>query len=412
MGMTKPLEGIKVVELSTYVAVPACGRMLADMGARVVKVESPKGDVWRIHGANNGIRSDEGENPLFDLFNSGKECIALDLKNPSGMEVFHRLLGEADVFLSNTRMKSLVKLGLGWEEMHRRYPGLVYATLSGFGEKGPEAQSPGFDSVAFWAKTGFLADMTVRGENSVPVQHPTSVGDTATGALLLGGILAALLQREKTGRGERISTSLYSAAIWYMGCMVVMAQDKYGPTYPKSREEGGAFRAQFRCADGEWIMVMILDEAKYAQAYFEALGRGDLLSDPRFATVQARRSSKRELFQVVEPIFARRTSGEWLAELEKRDIPCTRLNHFRDIADSEQAWVNQYIEYEAFPDGGRAVVPCPPIRFGEEVCHTAPARLLGEDTVRVLEHLHYSDAEIRGFLDQGAALGHLRGGGA
>ena len=115
MGMTKPLEGIKVVELSTYVAVPACGRMLADMGARVVKVESPKGDVWRIHGANNGIRSDEGENPLFDLFNSGKECIALDLKNPSGMEAFHRLLGEADVFLSNTRMKSLVKLGLGWE---------------------------------------------------------------------------------------------------------------------------------------------------------------------------------------------------------------------------------------------------------------------------------------------------------
>lgn len=403
MGST-PLEGINVVELSTYVAVPACGRMLADMGAHVIKIESLGGDTWRIHGANNGIKADNGENPLFDVFNSGKECIALNLKTDAGKRVMERLLQEADVFITNTRMKSLIKLGLGWDDLHKKYPTLVYATLSGFGEKGPEAEAPGFDSVAFWAKTGFLADMTVRTENSYPVQHPTSVGDTATASLLLSGILAALYERNATGIGQQVSTSLYSAGIWYMGCMVIMAQKKYGLKFPKARGEGGAFRAQFRCADGEWVMVMILDEAKYAESYFEMLGCSDLLKDERFSTIQARRAHKKELFALFEPIFKTKSSNEWIEELAHRDIPCTKVNHFADVADSEQAWVNDYIETEEFPNGTTGIIPCPPIRFNGEGYHTKPADRLGESTRKVLKELNYSDEEIVELLHNGTAV--------
>ena len=400
------LEGIRVVELGTYIAVPACGRMLADMGASVIKIESLSGDTYRIHGANNGIKADEGENPLFDIYNSGKECIALNLKSPAGKGVMDRLLRNADIFITNTRRKSLEKLGLDWETLHEKYPQLICGTLSGFGDKGPEAEAPGFDSVAFWAKTGFLADMTVRAEGSYPVQHPTGVGDAATASLLLSGLLAALYDRTKTGVGQCVSTSLYSAGLWFMGCMVVMAQEKYGLTFPKAQGEGGAFRAQFRGSDGEWLMVMIIDEGKYAESYFEVLDRQDLLQDERFSTIAARRLHKKELFDIVAPIFATKTSGEWLEKLRQKDIPCTRVNHFADVAHSEQAWVNDYIETEHFPNGTTGIIPCPPIRFGEETVHTYPADRLGESTEKVLRSLNYSEEEISWLLENGTAIQH------
>ena len=406
--MGKALEGIKVVELSTYVAVPTCGRMLADMGADVIKVESPRGDTWRIHGANNGITATEEENPLFDLFNSGKRGIVLDLKNPRGLALLYQLLEGADIFLTNTRMKSLKKLGLAPETLRGKFPRLIYGALSGFGERGPEREEPGFDSVAFWAKTGFLADMTTRTDNTLPVMHPTSVGDAATAAILLNGVLAALLQRERTGRGDYVTTSLYNTGIWLMGGMVIMAQDRYGVRYPKSREEGGAFRGQFKCADGEWVMVMILDEGKYADAYFEVLGRGDLADDPRFSTIAARRLHKPELFAIVEPIFLERTCDDWLQRLKAKDIPCTRVNHFRDVSHSEQAWVNGFVEEFQFRNGETCVMPCPPIRMASqgETPGSRPAPLLGEHTGEVLAGLGLSGKELEELTACGAAVQH------
>ena len=157
--MRKPLEGIKVLDLTTFVAAPVCARMLGDLGAEVIKVERPAGDGWREFGINYNVRFSHDENPVFDIYNSGKKCIALNLKDPAAKEIFMKLLKEADVFVTNTRPDALERLGFGREAVMARCPRLIYAIVLGFGEQGPEAARPAFDTTAFWSRSGFLRDM-------------------------------------------------------------------------------------------------------------------------------------------------------------------------------------------------------------------------------------------------------------
>ena len=165
----KPLEGITVVDLSTFVAAPVCGRLLADMGARVIKVEAVRGDTWRGTGHNHvPDRYNKDENPVFDIYNTGKEFISLNLKAPEGKEAMLKLLSGADVFLTNTRPAALKRLGLDAEQLRSQFPGLIYALLVGYGEKGPDADNPAFDSTAFWSKSGFLHDQATRRETASP----------------------------------------------------------------------------------------------------------------------------------------------------------------------------------------------------------------------------------------------------
>ena len=159
----RPLEGVKVLELSTMVAAGSCGRMLADWGATVIKVEAESGDMFRNFPKTFLVPCTMDENPLFDNLNAGKRGIVLNLKTPEGMEAMHRLLAEADVFLTNTRVKALKKLGLDYDSLKDKYPRLIEANISGFGEKGPKKDNPGFDTVAFWASSGFNADACGRG---------------------------------------------------------------------------------------------------------------------------------------------------------------------------------------------------------------------------------------------------------
>ena len=209
--MKKPLEGIKVLELSTFVAAPVCARLLGELGAQVIKVERPEGDQWRTTGVSFlPSRFSDAENPVFDIYNSGKKHIALNLKAPEGMEAFHKLLSQSDVFITNTRPKALERLGLAYEQVKEKYPSLVYAMLIGYGEKGPEAEKPAFDTVAFWSKSGFLMDQSVKSEHSMPVVPPSSAGDTASGMFLMGEICAALLRRKSSSDCRR----LISLACW------------------------------------------------------------------------------------------------------------------------------------------------------------------------------------------------------
>ncbi len=159
--MANPLESIKVVELATFVAAPVAGRMLADLGAQVIKVESPAGDGWRDHGPRINPKrfSIKGENPVFDIYNTGKDFISLNLKTAEGKEAFFKLLDEADIFLTNTRPAALKRLGLDYESLKDRYPRLIYAIVQGFGDKGPDKDAPAFDTTAFWSRGGFFRDL-------------------------------------------------------------------------------------------------------------------------------------------------------------------------------------------------------------------------------------------------------------
>ena len=166
----KPLEGITVIELSTFVAAPVCARFLADMGARVIKIEPPKGDSWRVSGvAYLSHRFSESENPIFDIYNTGKDMVSLNLKTEEGMGIMHQLLEKADVFVTNNRPAALERLGLHYNQLREKYPRLIYAMLLGFGEKGPDAESPAFDTTAFWARSGFMRDM---GVDAIITNHP------------------------------------------------------------------------------------------------------------------------------------------------------------------------------------------------------------------------------------------------
>ena len=181
-----PLSGIRVVEMSTFVAAPVTARLLSDLGADVVKIEAPIGDGWRNSGKTAlNTRFNDDENPIFDIYNTGKKLISINLKTPKGKEVFFKLLETADVFVTNLRLSALKRLGISYEDIKERYPRLIYAVVLGYGEKGPDADKTAYDTTAFWSRSGFFRDMSVKKDTYEPVGAPSSVGDTATAYLLV-----------------------------------------------------------------------------------------------------------------------------------------------------------------------------------------------------------------------------------
>lgn len=211
--MKLPLEGITVVELGTHVVVPNAGRFFADWGARVIKVEAIKGEEWRKVGPSYRTPMTEEENPLFQEQNANKKLIGINLKAEEGKEVFMKLVRKADVFMSNVRMKSLVKLGLDYDSLKRVNQALIYAHFTGYGYDGPESARPGFDMSTFWARSGAMRDWTEPG--AFPFKPPGGFGDASTSASFTAGILAALVARQASGTGTLVTSSLHACGIWY-----------------------------------------------------------------------------------------------------------------------------------------------------------------------------------------------------
>ena len=401
--MSKPLAGVKVVELATFVAGPVAARLLADMGAEVIKIEHPKGDAWRETGISFlPQRYSENENPIFDIYNSGKKHVALNLKDPQGMEALHRLLAEADVFITNTRPRALERLGLTYEVLKDKYPSLIYGLLLGYGEKGPEAEKPAFDTSAFWSKSGFLRDLSLQDDNYSPVQPPSSMGDTVTGYLLMGEICAALYRKKVTGKGDCVRAGLYHNGIFTTGTMALVCQQPNGRIYPTDRASHGATWGDFRCADGEWIYISgyALDKLP---AMYRMLGREDLAVDARFRTATGRWENRQALYEEVRDSFSKEPSAHWLALAPQYDLPMIRMGHFEDVVTDEQAWANGYLEHVTFPSGNTGVMPKSPIEMdsvGELA--TTPAPAVGADTAEVLTKLGYTEDQLKNMEIAGA----------
>lgn len=394
--MSGPLTGVKVLELATFVAAPSCARLLADLGAEVIKVEHPKGDGWRPMAMGmlpNRFTPDE--NPVFDIYNSGKQHIAINLKSEKGMEAFHKLLAQADVFVTNSRPAALHRLGLAYEDIKDKYPSLIYAIILGYGEKGPDAAMPAFDTTAFWSRSGFLRDMAVDGEGYMPVNAPSSVGDTACGYLLLAEICAALYNRKETGKGDYLRSGLFHNAIFTMGTMQIVTQRPFGRKYPMTRARYGSPNGAFKCADGEWIFLALGAGSAGLDAICAMVGHPDLLSDPRFNTVAGRKENYQEWYEIFRDAFAKKTCAEWIALSKELDVAVTRMGTFADIAEDEQAWANDYLERVEFPSGNVDVMPRSPIEMdsvGMLTTKIAPG--VGADTQKILEDLGYTQEEI------------------
>lgn len=402
--MEKPLSGIKVLDLSTFVAAPVCSRLLADMGADVIKIEHPTGDAWRQTGISYlPTRFDDTENPVFDIYNSGKRHAAIDLKTEEGKNVFFRLLEQADVFVTNTRPAALKRLGIAYEDLKDRFPKLIYGIVLGYGEKGPDADKPAFDTTGYWSKTGFLRDMAPLSDHYAPVQPPFGMGDTVTGYLLMGEICAALYHRTQTGKGDYVRSSLYHNGIFTMGTMEIISQQPWGRAFPTTRVDHGIPGGYYRCADDEWVYIAV----GYAQSLIPrlcaAIGRPELAEDPRYATAEGRTAHKAEYYGIFKEAFSKEPISHWLQVAEEKDLPIVRMNHFSDVAEDEQAWVNGYLEHVTFANGHTDVMPSSPIEMDSiGTVKTVPSPAVGADTEAVLKEFGYTAEEISQLQKTGA----------
>lgn len=402
--MHGPLSGIKVVEMSTFVAAPVTARLMADMGAEVIKVESPAGDGWRKTGVSFNPRFTPEENPVFDIYNTGKKHVSLNLKTPEGKEVFHKLLSQADVFITNTRPSALKRLGFSYEDVKDLYPKLIYAIVLGYGEEGPESHKPAFDTTAFWSRSGFLRDLAVVGEEYYPVTAPSSVGDTATGYLLLAEINAALFNRTHTGKGDYVRSTLFRNGIFCMGTMAIITQKPFGNTYPRNRLQNGAPGGSFRCADDEWVFIALGDPTKNIPAIHEALGLSEIMEDPRFQGAE-RVKNMEAYYPLIRDAFLTKTAAEWVQLFDEADVPLVRMSHFSDVSEDPQAWANGFLEHVQFPSGNTDVMPSSPIEMGAaQTPPTVPAPGIGANTVEVLESLGYTREEVEKMVVSGAAV--------
>lgn len=395
------LQGLKVVEFASYIAAPGAAGLLCDWGADVIKVERPGGDPMRraLADAKNAI----AENPTFELDNRGKRAIALDISRPAGREALMRLADEADVFLTNVRLASLKRYGLDDESLRARNPRLVYAVVTGYGLEGPDAARPGFDMAAFWARGG-VAHMTApRGVD--PFMLRSGFGDHICSLATASAILAAVYERERTGQGRLVETSLLSTGIYTMGSDLAVQLRLGRLSRMRTRDDPldplGNF---YQSADGRWFVIRRREGGPDFEAVANAAGRADLLSDPRFATSRGRKDLGRELTAELDKGF-NALSFETIAQrLDDADMVWAPVQTPAEVAADPQAHASGcFVEIEHEGDEPY-LSPSGPARFpGFPLSPRPPAPAVGEHTRQLLAGLGYSDAEIDAMLAEGAA---------
>ncbi|AXX65419.1 CoA transferase [Bombilactobacillus bombi] len=389
------LNGLKVVDLSTYIAAPVAAEMLADLGADVIKIETPKGDVIRYLNATCKIDDGPEESSAFQCYNGGKKKIVLNLKTSEGLEVMHKLLSQADVFITNNRTKSLKKMGLDYNSIKSKYPELVYGQILGYGDKGPLKDAPGFDSVAFWTRSGFLQDAGTEGD--YPINAPYGFGDISTGTALFGAVCAALVKQQRQGEGSRVAVSLYGTSIWYNGILIGSAQKAPGfhATYPMKREDNSPLFTSYQSQDHKWIMLTILDYDKYFKSLCNALNLSEIPDDPRFNTYNNLNKNRKEMIRILEEAFGKFTADEISQKLTELDITHDIMPHFKDVNTDPQALENGYIEDFTFKTGKTVKVARQPIHVtGQHPHKWQDAPKIGCDTETVLKSIGYDDAMI------------------
>jgi crotonobetainyl-CoA:carnitine CoA-transferase CaiB-like acyl-CoA transferase len=393
--MTAPLEGIRVVEIASFVAAPSAGALLADLGADVIKVEVPEGELYRhTRPRMNGFKSDIDVSPAFEMDNRGKRSLALDLTRPEALEALLRVIDGADVVLTTLLPGRQKRFRLDPLSLRARKPALVHATLNGYGTAGAEADRPAFDYTAYWARTGMMDLM--RAPDAVPAFLRPGVGDHAAGMSLVAGILAALRVRDRTGQGQAIDVSLLQIGCYIQGNDLAqsLAVGESPPMHDR-REPRNPLWNLYPTSDGRWLMLVMVDTIRYWPAVCRALGREDLVADPRFAGPVERYKSSRELVAIFDEIFLSRTLADWETALEKAGIIWSAVRHMHEVADDPQARAMGYFPIVEHPRAGPMPTVGPPFRMSDFAMRAnRPAPELGSDSADVLREAGLSDDEI------------------
>ncbi len=385
--MTPVMDGVKVIEVAIYAFVPAAGAVLADWGADVVKVEHPSsGDPLRGLVAYGVKPGDGGVNCLWEVLNRGKRSVGIDLATKEGLELLLTLVEGADVFLTNFLQPARHKLGIDVDDIMARNPRIIYARGTGHGPAGPDADKGGYDGVSFWARSGVsVAAMPPGAQYPVALPGP-AYGDIQSGVHLAGGIAAALYQRERTGKGMLVDTSLLGAGLWAMQPAIagayVAGVEQLAPL--DRRRPPNPLWNVYRTSDGRFLTLSMLDADRYWPGFCLAAGCPELAADDRFGTTADRLANIEECVDLLDSLFAEHTLEEWSRILGNQDGPWSATQTPRGVLDDVQAQVNSYVQVVKYDNGATLPLVQAPAQFDGTAATLTPAPAHGADTDEVL----------------------------
>lgn len=388
------LSGIKVIEISTFVFGPGCGAIMSDFGADVIKVESP--------GIGDPLRHAHKSPPFMPLEfpyiwqqdNRNKRSIVLDLKSEQGLEILKKLVREADVLITNFPPRVLESLKIRYQDLQGENDRLVYAQITGYGEQGEDANTPGFDGNAYWARTG-LMDI-VRTADAEPTLPALAMGDHPSAMTLYAAVITGLFQRQQTGRGAKVYSSLMANGLW-AGASNLSGVLAGTPPAKRMRPSapGNALVNHYQTRDERWLSLIVLQEDKNWPKFVEAIERPELADDPRFSETKSRHKHGRELAPILREVFASRDCGEWRQRLRDHGVTFSVVATFEDVVDDPQALLNDMIiDVEGHEWGRGQQINSP---FWVQGSPKVPAQLgpeLGANTREVLQELGYDEANI------------------
>ncbi len=395
------LDGIAVLDVGSFIAAPSACAVLSDFGAAVIKIEPLQGDPHRRLRYLPGFPVTEHDY-FWMLEGRNKKSLAVDLKQPDGRAILLKLAARADVFATNLPPPALARLKITWEDVAPANPRLIYAQLTGYGEVGEEAAKPGYDINAWWARSG-LMDL-VRSAGCPPARSMPGMGDHPTGMALFGAIMLALYQRERTGRGTKVSTSLMANGAWANSSLLQAVLCGAAIPEREPREEcRNALINLYQCRDGRWMILTVLREEKDWERFCRAIERRDLLAEPRFAKIEDRHANSVALVRLLDEVFAARDWAEWRSAFDSHGIPVAAITRIEDLHDDRQMTVTETVVPMDGAPGLRTVMS--PIHLGGQK-KVPPRRApeIGEHTEEILRSAGYDVAAIEDLRRRGVIV--------
>ena len=384
------LEGLNVVEMATWIAGPGCAGVMADWGAKVIKVESPSGDAIRAFYPDT---AESPGNPIFAMENRGKQGVVLDVTKPAGRAALIAMLRQADVFITNVRPGAMKRMGLDYDSLKIEAPRLIYAAVTGYGLQGPEADVAAFDITAFWTRSGVARAMIPPDQEPFPSRP--GFGDHTTALATLSAVLAAVHERSSTGKGRLVETSLIRAGAYAISWDLAL-QLRYGQvvTAQPRDERPSAISGFFRTAGGGWVCIVPRDMECFTKMMI-AIDRPEVLADPLYALPMEDLERVREVRAMIDAAFGALSLEEVGARLTDVDLAWAAMGTLAELAESEMAATAGCFETVADGWGGTFRAPAAPARFPEGAPKVGrPAPKLGEHTRQVLEAAGLTAQEI------------------
>ena len=396
--------GLKVVDLASFIAGPSAAVILSDFGADVIKVEPPSGELWRH--AHQIPPQPQAQDPYpWHLANRNKRGITLDLKSAGAQPVLQRLVEWADVFIVNTPHPARKRLKLEYDDVAQHNPRLIYADLTGFGEKGPDAELPGFDITSYWARSGLLS-MT-RDVGAPPTWPVAGSGDNATAVGLYSAIVTALYRRERTGQGAYVTTSLLAQGVWSASVSIqaALCDAKFYGLHDRKNPANAAMNV-YRAADDTWFVLLITPDKVAVVA--EALGRKDLLTDPRFSDPAKLPANMPQLTGILDEIFAGQPMAHWQQLLRGINVTFGAVRGPQEVINDPQLPANDIVvPLEGAPGKLTSTISSPIQVHGVKKVAAKRAPGLGEHNESVLRDLGFSASDVSALASSGA-LGKVK----